>query len=84
MVWASDRPRPVRMRSRTSCLSRCTLVGAIRRRVSRCAVTLNPRNLRSQGLATALFSALMRSFKAASRKVLTALITRLPATRLLT
>ena len=38
--------------------SRCTLVRRNRSRLSRCAVTLKPKNLRSQGLATALFSAL--------------------------
>ena len=49
---------PLRRRviSRTRSLNRFTAFGAIRRFGSACPVKLNPRNFRSCGRATALFS----------------------------
>jgi hypothetical protein len=53
---------------------RCgTLASAIFRRLSRCIVKLNPRNLRAQGLATALFSVLTRILNRQGRTTATGL-----------
>jgi hypothetical protein len=77
-------PRLRRVSSRTRCFIRTLALGAIRRFGFQSQVKLKPRNFRSCGLATALFSLFTFSLSFCTMKRVTLSITRCPARALRT
>src|SRR2546425_6477916 len=77
-TFAKLTPRVRLVISRTRFLNRSTALGAMRRFGSACLVKLKPRNFRSCGLATTLFSLFTLSLSGSVMNCTTLSITRQP------